>query len=352
MSCTQYVFGRKTMANKVTINDIAANLGLSRNTVSRVLNGSEGISNETRLKVLEEATRVNYKMLGTRVAAEEKKPEAKVILVTKDIQLVSGTIFNFMMFSLQPMIKARHASLDIRFMSDAEVNSGKLPPQTGEADAIIIFEILNEEYIQLLMNTGKPCIMFDCPVDPNIFRGKFDVVMEDGTAISQLVREETDRGVRKFGFVGDPTHCLGYRGRYNAFRNTIDEYPDAEHLAYDVIDPEYPGMNFKKVFTQKLRKMELPEVFVCANHFLAQTMVSAAKKLSIATPEKLRIYSFGLRTYFGYGNDKKSEDHRHVEDLASTMVMLVFDRLRYPDVGRRVVRLQAQVHLVTKQSDV
>ena len=76
------------MPKKATINDIARNLGLSRNTVSRVLNGNEGIANETRMRVLDEAARVNYKMLGTRIGAQNGQREAHVLLVTKDMELV------------------------------------------------------------------------------------------------------------------------------------------------------------------------------------------------------------------------------------------------------------------------
>ena len=47
------------MSNRVSIADIANALGLSRNTVSKALNGSAGITNETRQRVLDQAVRMN-----------------------------------------------------------------------------------------------------------------------------------------------------------------------------------------------------------------------------------------------------------------------------------------------------
>ena len=93
------------MARKTTINDIAKSLGLSRNTISRALNGNEGIADETRARILEEANRLNYKMLGARkdIPAENKK--TNIMLVTKDVNLMTSRMLNFLMFILQPTVR-------------------------------------------------------------------------------------------------------------------------------------------------------------------------------------------------------------------------------------------------------
>ena len=43
------------MGNRVTVQDIADELGLSRNTVSKALNNTEGIAEDTRQRVLDKA---------------------------------------------------------------------------------------------------------------------------------------------------------------------------------------------------------------------------------------------------------------------------------------------------------
>ena len=44
-----------------TLSDVASHAGVSRSTVSRVLNGSERVSHETRLRVLSVMSKLNYK---------------------------------------------------------------------------------------------------------------------------------------------------------------------------------------------------------------------------------------------------------------------------------------------------
>ena len=337
------------MAKKATINDIAQNLGLSRNTVSRVLNGNEGISNKTRMMVLDEAARVNYKMLGTRFADQNGQREVHVLLVTKDIELISGSYFNFTMFILQPIVRSRNASLAIHFMSDQDIRDGRIPAQISDADAVIVFEILDERYIQLLLNTGKPCVLFDCTPDITALHGSYDIVLEDESAVTREIKSLAAEGVRRFGFVGDPDHCLGFRGRYDAFRIGIAECGAEPHKEYDLIEPETTGMNFRRVFAGLLRNRKLPEVFFCANNYLAQRLVEAAEDLGKTVPDCFRVYGFGLRDYYTHGRDKSSEDYRHMEDLMSAVVMALLDRLQNPKPLCRIVRTNATVFPVTRE---
>ena len=51
------------MSTKVTIQDIADALGLSRTTVSKVINGSPAVSDATRALVWDKAKELNYRAL-------------------------------------------------------------------------------------------------------------------------------------------------------------------------------------------------------------------------------------------------------------------------------------------------
>lgn len=52
------------MANRVTVQDIADALGISRNTVSKAINNSPGLSAATRDKVLQKAAEMGYKQFS------------------------------------------------------------------------------------------------------------------------------------------------------------------------------------------------------------------------------------------------------------------------------------------------
>ena len=53
------------MGKKVTIQDIADALGLSRNTVSKAINNSEGLAESTKQMILEKAVEMGYTFFDT-----------------------------------------------------------------------------------------------------------------------------------------------------------------------------------------------------------------------------------------------------------------------------------------------
>ena len=52
------------MTKRVTIQDIADALGISRNTVSKAINNSEGLVEGTRKKILNKAIEMGYKQFS------------------------------------------------------------------------------------------------------------------------------------------------------------------------------------------------------------------------------------------------------------------------------------------------
>ena len=52
------------MKRKVTIQDIADELGISRNTVSKAIDNAEGLAEGTREKILQKAVELGYKQFS------------------------------------------------------------------------------------------------------------------------------------------------------------------------------------------------------------------------------------------------------------------------------------------------
>ena len=52
------------MKKRVTIQDIADALGISRNTVSKAINNSDGLADATREKILQKAVEMGYKQFS------------------------------------------------------------------------------------------------------------------------------------------------------------------------------------------------------------------------------------------------------------------------------------------------
>ena len=79
------------MADRITIQDIADALGVSRNTVSKAINNTGILADATREKVLKKAMEMGYKQFSYVTALDALKQETETIKTApgKEIALLT-----------------------------------------------------------------------------------------------------------------------------------------------------------------------------------------------------------------------------------------------------------------------
>ena len=76
---------------RVTIQDIAKTLGVSRNTVSKAINNSQGLAPATRQRILEKAIEMGYKQFS-HVRTHSAAVPGQGALPRKEIALLCGRV--------------------------------------------------------------------------------------------------------------------------------------------------------------------------------------------------------------------------------------------------------------------
>ena len=83
---------------KVTIQDIADTLGISRNTVSKAINNSDGLADDTRERILQKAVEMGYKHFAYAADLTKNTPVSSIVLDSpkgpREIALFSVSISN------------------------------------------------------------------------------------------------------------------------------------------------------------------------------------------------------------------------------------------------------------------
>lgn len=330
------------MPNKVTISDIAHALGLSRNTVSKALNGSAGIMSTTRQRVIDQAIRMNYKMMGQQTVPADEAHGHNVLLVCRDNQLIN-TFFGPLILELQQLVRNHGAVMTMQYMSPKEMADGVVPAQIYAADGVIGLEMLDTGYVQLLLKHNKPCVFFDCACGTEDFSEPFDVVLEDERSLYTLIGELIAKGMTKFGFVGDPEHCIGFRNRYDSFRLALESGGIRGHEDYSFLFRESETPDFVEMFAQRLKGHKLPEVFVCVNDHIAYSFYKALHRRGIRVPDQVQIITFGSSREATTQCEILSSVVTSRKGIASSISMLLFDRMENPDTPRRTVLTESHI---------
>lgn len=331
------------MSNRVSIADIANALDLSRNTVSKALNGSAGISNETRQRVLDQAVRMNYKMMGSHVTRLQPTESSTILLICKDHQLISS-FFGPLNLQLQHLARARGATITMQYMSPEEIRRGVIPSLLQSADGVIGLDLLDHDYVRRIVECGKPCVFFDCAIDTDDIEIPFDIVLQGERGLYVAIETLYQKGYTRFGFVGDPDHCAGFRNRYDYFRLALADFRLSSHEKHSILTSD-KLMHQPDSYRRALRSLDIPEVFVCANAMIAIQLMNAVRDEQITLPENSGLVVFETTHDLVINEKMLVAVNVSRKQIASSLCMLLFDRMQNPDATKRTIKLNSRIEV-------
>ncbi|HBA51172.1 MAG TPA: hypothetical protein DCZ91_25910 [Lachnospiraceae bacterium] len=210
------------MAGRVTIQDIADALGVSRNTVSKAINNTGILADDTREKVLRKAMEMGYKQFSymNAAASGEKNPSAgEIALLIKGFVGKTGFL-SALLDRLQGEFSRLGYAFTIHRVCREDVEALCLPFSFDreKASGIICIEVLDYEYCAMLCSLQIPLLFVDSPV--TAMRGplKADFILPDNQSNAYVfIREMARRGKTRIGFIGEYLHCQSFFERYMSY---------------------------------------------------------------------------------------------------------------------------------------
>ncbi|MGG4035686.1 LacI family DNA-binding transcriptional regulator [Paenibacillus cisolokensis] len=281
---------------KVTIQDIADALGISRNTASKALNGNESIPAETRNKVIKKAIELKYKQFAFMDSDSIlSKSSGNIALLTENLPNTSH-FGSALISGLEKRISAEGYNLSIHIVRDIERKSLTLPNNFNKShvDGIICIELFDLEYSKLISNLGIPTIFIDCSASICFPEFRADILlMENEHSTYALTKKLIDAGYASFGFVGDYNHCLSFNERWAGFNRALAEVGIEPNLSQCIVDEDRFFFSKPEWMDERLDEMgALPSVFMCANDFLAVGLMKALKNRNLAIPQDIVVCGF------------------------------------------------------------
>ena len=342
------------MAKKVKIQDIADALGVSRNTVSKAINNSPGLAEETRQKILEKAVELGYKQFSYVKAGalsgeeQEKEPpgfRGEIALFTTQF-LAQPHFASRMMDKFHRGLSELGYTLNTHRVRQRNL-AGLTPPITfvpERTTAIVCFEIFDKAYADMVCALGLPVLFVDGPVKSYGDRLEADQLYMDNTSeLSGFVHAVLQRGWRRIGFIGDYRHCESFFERYCAVRDTVM----MEGLALEerfVLPYNDPGKLSQVLFSME----ELPDIFFCANDFIAFEVMEALRSLGRRVPEDVMLCGFDDCAESRSCHPPLTTVHIHTDVMAEEALHLLSSRIREPGLEYRIVHTQSD--LVERES--
>lgn len=348
------------MATRVTIQDIADALGVSRNTVSKAINNTGILADATREKVLSKAMEMGYKqfsyatvsnLASKEISSSEPGENREIALFTTGF-LGNSHFSSTMLDKFQREITQLGYSFTMHRILGDEVQNLQLPISFNRerTAGIICFEMFNPEYSQLICSLNLPTLFVDSPVLGIGEVLKADrLYMDNQSNIFAFVKEMVRRGKKRIGFIGESLHCQSFFERYMAFRDSLyllglscpDEYCITENKK-GIQNPS--SEEYQEYLTKCFQNLKtLPDVFICANDFVAMDVLQVFKKLGISVPQDVYLCGFDDSPESKIIAPSLTTIHIHSQIMGFSAVHLLISRIKEPSLNYRTIHTETSL---------
>ena len=284
------------MEKKVTMKQLADQLGVSINAVSLALNNKEGVGEDMRKRILQLANETGYlEQSGKYNKAFSSK---HICVMVRKIYFQDMHFYSRVIYGVEWQADKLGYDIIIQF-TDEEV---RVPAcvENQKVAGIIIVGAVEKDRIEALSVYGIPVVV----VDSTTYGYPADSVLADnrgGTflAANHLIRS----GYRKIGFFGDLDYSLSIKERFLGYAEAMagvmeDEAMQTalvETMKYSLLRDIEPYVLAKDVeaITRRVKAMgEIPEVLLCSNDRAAILLMNALRALGYRIPEDIGIVGF------------------------------------------------------------
>lgn len=323
---------------KVTIQDIAKEMGLSRNTVAKALSNGT-VAPETRSAVIQKAWQMGYAKLADDVQQEMelqyKKEQSGTILVLFDRS--ESVFWNRTIVGISQAVTEEGFRMQLHIVDEQDVDGdGVLAQLADDVKGIIFLCVFPIRFVRGVSRAGLPMTFFNTPVNAQDYIELGDVYNLEGFySMNRLISYCIERKeCRSFAFIGYAEGSRVVQARYLGFLGACNKYriPLDENMLFTCPSNKI-YFNYSMVEEVVQRMPIIPEAIVCENDDIAKYTALALLQRNPELAKTTVITGFDntIEEDF-FKKDILTVDVR-VEELGRRLVKSVIDRVRDPRLG-------------------
>lgn len=295
------------MSKKVTMQQIADYLGVSKFVVSKALSGKGGVSEATQERVIQAASQLGYfsqKNAYVKTMKLEQLPKTpaagkqSVLVLMPNIRfqtkesLYWGRILDGIAARLEEggygMVIVSEQSVD-HFLHFLNPNGILGLIGVGEISTPLLLEV---------HRIGLPMVLVDhedmlIPSD-TVFTNNYE-------SMYRLTKHLIGKGHAQLCFVGDIHYSRSFKDRFLGFRSAIEEHMEEAsrfsisgdyYLSVEGFEHEQFQEPIKEWAIKKIKAKTLPTALLCANDMIGIGAVKALQELGIKVPDEVSVTGY------------------------------------------------------------
>lgn len=311
---------------RLTLKDIAKELGISVSTASRALNSYPGIAEETINMVKDFAEKHNYVPNTMAVNFRKNKTMTLGIIVPELIHYFFSSVISGAIQTAK-----KHGYSVFVSQTDEKVSDEVIACRTLLSSGVdgLLISISNEtiegEHIREFLDEGKPVVQFDKVSD---YLETPKVIVDDFQGAFKAVEHLIKQGYKNIAHIGGWADVKNSMERKRGYEAALDRYGfkiDKSYLFQCKDISEQEGYDF----TKKL--MELPnppDAIFCITDIVAMGAIKYLKEKKMAIPDQIGIVGFSNWQLAGLVSPGLSSVDQHAYQMGVKAVEIMINILK------------------------
>ncbi|WML49139.1 LacI family DNA-binding transcriptional regulator [Neobacillus sp. PS3-34] len=274
---------------KVTMQDVADALGISKNSVSRALTGKQGVSNKTERIIKQKAEELGYKYPRNIGIKNQSASNIKnIALIASDYVFSLKSFFGEIYLSIEKELKARDINFFTESINREAIENFEMPAvlKNHDIDGLLILSHINTDYTQKVIDLGIPTVLIDHH-EPLLESDS--VLTNNRLGAYEAVEHLINLGHKEIGFIGNVEFSPSYRERLEGYELALKRFSIKVKKEFLYTDASEKIENLQS-FINGLDN--LPTAFFCANDSLGFLTTYAMQLRSLLVPDDVSVISF------------------------------------------------------------
>ena len=268
---------------KITLEKIAADIGVSKVAVYKALNDKKGVSQSLREKIKEYAALLGYEGKSSNQDVKNKK---FLFLINQDFFLTpSEQFYSTISYFLSAECTKTNSFLQIAFLENNNtVEKMKEVINTFLPHGLFVAGQTKPEVLKYLNSCQLPIIYIDyfSPVYNLHY-----IYVDNYNSSYLLTRYLINKGHKKIGFIGNVSVTSSIADRFFGYRKALCEYGIKFDEEWHINNNLEKNGDLMNVLPEKM-----PTAFVCHCDAAAQKLYTALSLKGLKVPDDVSVVSF------------------------------------------------------------
>ncbi len=322
---------------RVTIQDIAKEMGLSRNTVAKAL--SDGaVSVQTKYAVVQKAMEMGYAKLDDSLVMEyqEKKKRTNSGTILVLFNQWQSVFWNRALAGISTGVSEEGYRMQLHIVDDADKDGEETLQVIGpDVKGILFLCIFPIQFVNGIEKAGLPMTFFNTPVNAIEYIERGDVYnVESFYSMNHLTSHIIEKkNCRKLSFIGYAEGSRVVQARFLGYMNACNQHGITLDDAMQFTRPSNQTYFSYGMVEEAINRMPyMPDAIVCENDDIAKSVALVLVQRDPELARRMVITGFDYTIEEDFFKKDIITVEVRIEELGKRLVRSLIDRVKNPQM--------------------